>query len=284
MTVLTFVLMLRCSLAAADGTPPAEAAKRPRLFVAELAAQGVAPGQAAAFTDAVVAALSQRGLFEVVGNRELQTLLGMQRQRELLGICETNPEQCARDVANSLAARLVLSGQLSRIGSAFQLTLQTVDTQKGQPVARSTRLSGSAEELTALVPYAAAEATGSPLPPPRSRVLSVTLLGAGGATVLSGGAVALLAYSRQSALNDELCPGGVPLDGRCGGTNLRSRDFYVQQERALQTQLWLGAGIALAGAALMGAGLWLMPPADAGGRMSLAVVPQSSGLLLAGDF
>jgi hypothetical protein len=96
--------------------------------------------------------------------------------------------------------------------------------------------------------------------------------------------VALLAYSRQSALNDELCPGGVPLDGRCGGTNLRSRDFYVQQERALQTQLWLGAGIALAGAALMGAGLWLMPPADAGGRMSLAVVPQSSGLLLAGDF
>lgn len=265
--------------------PPGDGGRKPRLFVNDLAAQGVSPAQAAALTDAVVAVLAKRGLFDIVGQRDLQATLGMQRQRDLLGVCESHPEQCARDFASALSAPIVLSGQLSRVGAAFQLTLQMTDTLKAQPVARSTRFAPSLEALQALVPYAAAEATGSPLPPPPSRVLPVTLLSVGGATVLSGGVVALLAFTKQSTLNEELCPTAVAADGSCTGVNLRPRAYYVEQEQLVQRQSWLGAGLALAGGVLMAAGLWLMPPPQASpGGFALLVRPTAGGLALAGGF
>ena len=64
--------------------------------------------------------------------------------------------------------RFVLSGALSRLESSFQLSLQLLDTVKGQPLGRSVRIAPDLEVLRAQVPYAAAEATGSPLPPPHA--------------------------------------------------------------------------------------------------------------------
>ena len=132
----------------------------PRLAVTDLIAQTATAEEALAITDAVVSALSNRKLFQVVSSRDLQTLLGAERQKQLLGVCDANPEACASDVGNAAVARFVLSGQLARVGSAYQLSLQMVDTQKSQTVARSTRLAGDLETLRTLVPYAAAEATG----------------------------------------------------------------------------------------------------------------------------
>ena len=277
-------LLVFLVLHAAAVAPDAAEAKKPRIFVAEVTGQGVPPEQAQPFTDAVVAALQVRSLFEVVSARDVQTALGAERQKSLMGLCETDAAACSHEASTALLARFVLSGQLARIGSAWQLTLQLVDTTKGQSVSRSTKLASDVQTLRALVPWAAAEATGSPLPPPPSRVLPVTLAAAGGATMLAGGAVALLAASRVQQLNDELCPGGVPLDGRCGGATLRDRAFYVQQDQALRAQSWLGAGLVVAGAALLGAGLWLLPPTDAMGRGGVALVPTGPGLAVVGGF
>lgn len=277
-------LLVLLVLHATAVAPDAAEAKKPRIFVAEVTGQGVPPEQASPFTDAVVAALQVRSLFEVVSARDVQTALGAERQKSLMGLCETDAAACSHEASTALLARFVLSGQLARIGSAWQLTLQLVDTTKGQSVSRSTKLASDVQTLRDLVPWAAAEATGSPLPPPPSRVLPVTLAAAGGATMLAGGAVALLAASRVQQLNDELCPGGVPLDGRCGGATLRDRAFYVQQDQALRAQSWLGAGLVVAGAALLGAGLWLLPPADAMGRGGVALVPTGPGLAVVGGF
>ncbi len=288
LSVMATVVAL--SAASAEGvakvgaTPPVEAATRPRLFVTELIALGVTPAQAQAFGDAVVSALSSRGLFELVAARDVQTLLGVERQKTLLGLCEANPEQCAKDAQESLSARFVLSGQLARVGSAYQLTLQMVDTQKGQSVARATKLSGSLDELRALVPYAAAEATGSPLPPPPSRVVPYSLVAAGGVAAFTGGVVGLLAVSRQQVLNDELCPGGAPAAGPCSGVNLRDRSFYVAQDSDIAQQKALAVGLLATGAVLAGLGLWLNPPATSVGGVALQVVPGPGGVALAGGF
>ena len=131
----------------------------PRLAVTDLSALGTTPQQAAAITDAIVSTLSSRKLFQVISTRDLETLLGAERQRQLLGVCETNPESCASDIGSATVARFVLSGQLAQVGSAFQLSLQMVDTLKAETVARSTRLAPDMESLRTLVPYAAAEAT-----------------------------------------------------------------------------------------------------------------------------
>jgi TolB-like protein len=249
----------------------------------DLSAQGATPQQASAMTDAVVSALSNRKLFQVISSRDLETLLGAERQKQLLGVCESNPDACATDIGSATIARFVLSGQLAAVGSAFQLSLQMVDTLKGQTVARSTRLAGDLQTLRTLVPYAAAEATGSPLPPPPSRVVPITMIAVGGGTFFAGGVVGLLAISRQQLLNDELCPSGAAAAERCGGVNLRPRDFYVQRDGELATQKALSVGLMIGGAALLGLGLWLMPPAE---RASVAVqvLPQANGIAVVGSF
>src|SRR5207244_1460311 len=127
-------------------------------------------------------------------------------------------------------ARFVLSGQLSRLGTAYQLSLQMVDTQKGQPVSRALRLSDDIEKLRATVPYAAAEATGSPFPPQPSRLPALGAITVGAAAFLAGAVLGMLALSRQTVVNDELCPTGASDFQRCTGTSLNPRDYYLQQD------------------------------------------------------
>ena len=262
----------------------AETEKKPRLVINDLVALQVAPEEVQAITDAVVTYLSARGLFEVLSTRDVQTLLGAERQRQLSGACSEDALGCSVDMSKLLAARFVLSGQLAKVGSAYQLTLQLVDTSRDQTSSRSSKLAGDLEAIRALVPYAASEATGSPLPPPPSRVLPITLLSAGGATLLSGGVVGLLALSKEAQLNEELCPATPQLDGRCEGVNLRDRTFYVAQQQSLTAQKALSIGLMAAGAVMLGFGIWLLPPDDARTRITARVLPTTSGLVLTGAF
>lgn len=266
--------------------PPAAVVKTeglPRLAVTDLVAQGTKPEEAAAITDAVVGSLANRKLFTVISARDLETLLSAERRKQLLGVCDATPEACAVDIGAASDARFVLSGQLAKIGSAYQLSLQMVDTQKSLTVARATRLAGDLETLRSVVPYAAAEATGSPLPPPPSRVVPITLMAVGGGTFFAGGVVGLLALSRQQLLNDELCPAGAVTGERCTGVNLHPRDFYVQRDAELTTQKALSVGLMAGGAVLLGLGIVLMPPAEKA-NVHAWVVPAPSGLAVVGDF
>lgn len=262
----------------------AEPEKKPRLVVNELVALRVSPEEAAAITDAVVTYLSGRGLFEVLGTRDIQTILGAERQKQLLGVCSQDSLACSADLSKLVSARFVLTGQLAKVGSAYQLTLQLVDTERAQTAGRSSKLATSLEAVRAVVPYAASEATGSPLPPPPSRVLPITLLAAGGATLLSGGVVGLLALSKETQLNDELCPGGVQPDGRCQGVNLRDHDFYVKQQGSLFLQKAVGVALMAAGALMLGFGVWLLPPDDARTRITARLLPSLNGIVLTGGF
>lgn len=279
---MRIAVVLSVLLAFAAGAEETE--KKPRLVVTDLVPLRVAPEEATAITDAVMTYLTSRGLFEVLGTREIQTIVGVERQKQLLGACGEDNLACGADLSKLVSARFVLSGQLAKVGSAYQLTLQLVDTERGQTSSRSSKLAGSLEAVRAVVPYAASEATGSPLPPPPSRVLPITLLATGGATLLSGGVVGLLALSKQGQLNDELCPGGVQPDGRCEGINLRDRTFYAQQDQALVVQKAVSIGLMAAGALMVGFGVWLLPPDDARTRISARVLPTGNGFVLAGGF
>lgn len=278
---LPFIVAL-VSLGAFAQTP-ATKTERPRLLVVELRPQEVTPEQASAFTDGIVSALNARGLFEVVSPRDAETLLGAERQRQLMGVCDQDPAACSSDVSSQLNTRFVLSGQLAKLGGVFQLTLQMVDTQKGAAVDRSSRVAGSLDALHELLPYAAAEATGLPLPPPPSRVLPVSLMVAGGAAVVAGGVIGLLALSEQQQLNDELCPAAVPQGARCTGVNLRPRDFYLSKQGDLANREALSVGLLAGGLVLAGVGYWLLPPQPKDG-VALRLVPNATGFALAGVF
>jgi TolB-like protein len=267
--------------ALAAGVAPAPAGKeeKPKLLVTDLRAQGTSPQQAAALTDALVQALGERGLFQVLSAEELRTVLVSEQQRQVLGTCNEDPSRCAVDVGALAQARYVVTGSLSRLGTTYALTLQMLDTVKGEPVGRSTRLARDLDTLSQLMPWAAAEATGSPLPPPASRVLPYSLMAGGGTALVGGGVFGLIALSRQKVLNDELCP-TRDADGNCAPSNLRDLSYYQQENSRLGRDKTLSLVFMGAGAALVGVGLWLMPPPEGGPRVAL--VPSGNGMAVVG--
>lgn len=297
------VLTLSCGLLAAaqvkelpmppppPGARPAastsEAAPRPdekpRLLVTDLAAQGVSAEEAAAFTEALVQEFTARGLFDVRSSRDVAAFVSAERQRQMLGACLDGrgaaDERCAGELGDTLGARYVLTGTLSRVGSAHELSLQVLDTVRGRLVARSTRLARDVTTLRLLLPWAAAEASGSPLPPPKSRVLPYSLMAGGGAAFVAGGFWGLQALSRQRVLNDELCPGDA---GACEGTGLRPLAEYRAENDRIGRDKTVALGLMAVGAGLAAAGVWLLPPPEGGPRVAL--VPTSRGLGLAGVF
>ncbi|HLL05679.1 MAG TPA: hypothetical protein VK539_34230 [Myxococcaceae bacterium] len=255
------------------------AEERPKLLVMELSAQGAQPEQAAALTSALVQTLSERGLFQVLSADDVQTLLSAERQRQLTGVCNEDASRCALDVGSLLQARYVLTGSLSRLGNTYELALQMLDSVKGQPVGRSTRLARDVETLRQLMPWAAAEVSGAPLPPPASRVLPYSLISGGGAALVGGGVSGLIALSRQKVLNDELCPTRDEA-GQCAPATLRELSYYQQENSRLGRDKTVSLALMGAGAALVGVGLWLMPPPEGGPRVAL--VPSGNGVAVVG--
>lgn len=279
-TVLLLCLLAVESFAAEPSAPP----ERPRLAIADFTAVSVSTDDARAITDAVVTYLSGRGLFEVIGPRDVETLIGAERQRQLSGVCADDPTACSADMMKLINARFVLSGQLARVGSAWQLTMQLLDTAQSRANSRSSKLASSLEDVRSLVPWAASEATGSPLPAPPSRVPAITLISVGGVSTVVGGVVGLLALSRQVQLNDELCPGGIDAMGRCNTQSLQPRAHYVGEQTALDVQKVLSVSLMAVGVVMVGLGIWLMPADDARTRISLRVTPTLDGFAFAGGF
>ena len=96
---------------------------------------------------------------------------------------------------------------------------------------------------------------------------------------MGGGVYGLLALSRQKVLNDELCPARDE-DGHCTPTNLRELGYYQQQGDKLGRDKTVALALMGVGAALVGVGLWRMPPPEGGPRVAL--VPMGRGLAVVG--
>jgi TolB-like protein len=256
-------------------------ADRPKLLVTGLSAQGVSAQEASAFTDAVVSALEGRQLFTVIAAKDVQTLQSAARLRQLAGACANEGEGCAADLGGALGARFVLTGSLSRYGETYELSLQMVDTAKSRRTAQSSRLAHDLQTLRLLVPYAAAEATGAPLPPAASRWKQYAAIASGAALVVAGGFIGMYGIAQEKNLNDELCPGG-PAGGGCSVFRIRPLYYYQRQNDLIGRQKTIGLSLMLGGAALAAAGLYFMPPPEGGPRVAL--VPQARGVAVVGVF
>lgn len=244
-------------------------AERPKLLVSALTPGGGAEGAlVSGFTDALTDAVSRAGLFEVLSSHDVAALLGMERQKALLGCAST---QCMMELSDALGARFMMTGSLTRLGEVWQLSLTTLDSQKGTPIGRATRLASSLAALQAQLPYAVAEATGAPPPPSPSRALPITLLAVGGAAIIAGGVLGLQGLSNDATVRGEL-----------SGTQLDQLAHYQQQAATGAALKSAGLAALVSGAALgaLGVVLWVRTP-DA---PSVALVPAPGGLGLAGAF
>ena len=87
------------------------AADKPKLAVLDFQAQGVPAETAQALTTAASQHLASRGFFEVVTSADIQTLLGVERQKQLIG-CSDSASSCTAELAGAMGSRFVLSGSV----------------------------------------------------------------------------------------------------------------------------------------------------------------------------
>ncbi len=263
--------------AALTAAGPTKAGDKPQLIVLELtAASGVEKSTASALTEAVTAQVSKQGIFQVVSAQDITTLTGLERQKQMMGCSEST--NCLAELAGAIGARFVLSGSLAKLGTAYQLSMQTLDSHKAQPLGRSVRVANELEALRAQLPWAVAEATATPMPPPPSRVVPYTLMGVGAAAILAGGFWGLNTLGRERELAQELKLGEQTPEV------LAALPRYQEQESAISRDKTLALGGMIVGAGLIAAGLWLNPKdlASGGGGVAARVVPSGTGLALVG--
>lgn len=249
------------------------APEKPKLAVLDVQGSGVAPELVTAITESMTQEATRRGFFDVIASSDIRTLLGMERQKQLMGCSEGS--SCTAELAGALGARFVLSGTLTRLGEALQLTLQTLDTQKAQPIGRSIRIATDVRELVDQLPFAVAEATATPLPQPPSRVLPVTLVALGGAALLGGAILGGSTILEENGLNRDLSRDPA------SGAFLRYAQ-YVDLDARLSLQRTISLIGLIAGGALIGAGTFFFIRPIGGSSLSATLLPTTDGMALAG--
>ncbi|MDP2275852.1 MAG: hypothetical protein Q8K32_34225 [Archangium sp.] len=266
---VAFPLVLQ--LVAATASPEV-----PRLLVQQFTVRGVDVATAESISDGVGPEIDRRGYFRSLTSKDVQTILGLERQKQLMGCAEAS--SCLTELAGAMGAPYLLSGTISQIGPSLQLSMQMIDVSKSQVVARSIRIARDAETLRQLLPWALAEATATPPPPRPSKVPGFAFIGAGSAAAAVGLALGASALMQEQQFRHDLESGE-----RTSGL-LENPAYYQQKGDELAVQKSIGLAALCGGAALIGVGIYLLPSGPASGEVSVAMMFTGSGVAFAGSF
>lgn len=209
--------------------------------------------------DRLAEQLSRRG-FKVLTPAALQTVLGFERQKQLLG-CDETAGSCLAELSAALGVPLLATGRLTKLGSRIELDLQVVRQRDAQVVARVARsvddearlgqlIADAAEDLArqlktegpvaavtpAVDPPRVSEPEPSPPTPFNARLWVPVALGA--AAVAGGG---VLIGLTQSEVHDYTTPGGTV--ATLSGEEVQRTSERLELQRALGWSLvGVGAG------------------------------------------
>lgn len=110
--------------------------------------------RAAFYTEHLADRLTEQGLV-VTSPREVAAILGIERQRELLGCAEERG--CLAEIANALGVDGIVLGDLARVGKKFQVNLKIIAAQSGRRLATFSASVETEAELVATVTRGAVE-------------------------------------------------------------------------------------------------------------------------------
>ncbi len=255
--VLTTVMILwatsqvPASDALGSSTTPDAAPKSgpPSAAVIKLVAlEGVKESSADLLTGALVANLRATNHFSrVVTSSEIQTLLGLEQQKQLLN-CDTS--SCMAELAGALGVDYVVRGELGRLGSSWLVNVTLLNTKTGNsertvnqqvtgtdeadllPVMKTVaeQLVGSQAVTVAVAPAGVKKKSGA---------LGNVLKGVGGIGLAAGGVALVLALL-----------GGVTAGGIWGLLAMKP-DVTRKLGAGLPLTLGYGAGLAALGVGLV---------------------------------
>jgi hypothetical protein len=158
--------MTACLLALALG------AAAPKLAVLQVAAgEGVPPSTAAAITEALVAEVRRQSGAEVITQREIASILSLEKQKAMLG-CET--DACMAELGGALGADRLVAGDMAKLGESFLLHVRVVEVTKVRVSAQADRRlrGGTIDDVLDVLPGVVAELFPGAAPRPGPSALA----------------------------------------------------------------------------------------------------------------
>jgi TolB-like protein len=123
----------------------ADAAKRPGLAVMDIrAVQGVQPGTATLITDILVTEVSGTRRYDVVSSADISSLLGLEKQKQLLQCGEDS--SCLAELGGALGVDYLLSGSVGLLGTRLRISLSVQNVKRARVVARQARFCDANED------------------------------------------------------------------------------------------------------------------------------------------
>lgn len=132
---------------------PAEAKKAespapPTVAVLALEANKAAQEAAPGIASLIASRLAQSPKLKVLTQRDIETMLSTERQRQLLGSGSCSAKgACLEELSNAIGAQYVVAGRLDRFGDKYLLTVSLLDTFSGRSLARPAAEAPSTEDL-----------------------------------------------------------------------------------------------------------------------------------------
>ena len=99
--------------------------------------EGVPDKTASAITEAVIAEVRRQPNLQVVTPQEISTLLGFERQKQLLGCKEDT--SCMAEIGSALGVDRLVMGSLAKLGASWLVHLKLIDATRGSAVGQSDR-------------------------------------------------------------------------------------------------------------------------------------------------
>lgn len=239
------------------------------------------------YTEHFGQALTRAGM-TVVTSKQMQAVLGLERQKELMG-CTSESASCIAELASALGADAILSGTVARVGRSYRLSLNLVSAKDAATLsvhqAKLDDENALLDELDRVAPRMAREALIKLRPSEATQI-------SGGVTQASSSATFARRYAWVPAV------GGLVLAG--AGTALyissnsrlevltRGQFTRVEDAEAARDSGKLQRGLAYTGFGLGAAGLAAAAVMffTGGDGPSVAVIPNAEGaaLSLGGTF
>ena len=164
------VLALLCLTAV---TAHAAEGPRPKLAVLGVHAEsGVAQGTANLLSEIISADVMHTGQYEVLTSADVATMIGVERQRQLLG-CNQN-DNCFVEIGEALGSDLILDASVGSVGTLRVLAMRLFDAKKSRAVARESITVNDESGLVDAAHLAVARVLGlhppAPVAPPPAAV------------------------------------------------------------------------------------------------------------------
>jgi TolB-like protein len=217
----------------------------------------------------------------IVTQREISEMIGLERQKQLLGCSEGN--ECMVELANALGVNGILLGDVAKLGSRFQISLKVIDAGNGQALSvKSFRandeeglidgLSSAAVEMAielqrrfGRVPIATAPPSGG------VSKSSWWIPAVGGALAVGAGALCLGFSRGDYAQLDPAVPGTL---SEMQANELANRGKGLQTAAVVLFAVGAAAAVSSAGIAVFGTET----------RVMAAVTPEGGVFSVAGSF